>query len=476
MPALWGLREFDAFLLVVDGIPWGGAFTPALATLDIANVERIEVLKGAAPVSYGATSFVGVIHVIHYAAGQGPRASKSASAGRGSARIAATMPLSDANAAWRQSLLFDADTVELSGDRTGWDRAHLLYRGAGSGRRRRIHGRCRRQFPQSGSDEPASARRPPAVAARSDRCKRQSARREAGRGSRAARARLRRADERGRLEHAARVCAQRRRQRQGIPASGFRGWRDAQRRRVQQDVHRTEVYFDSHIATPITDRATLVWGLDYLYGKGDQESQNFEYAVLPNGSNAPDWRSLHIDETTRLDDKRNFLGVYADLEFAITDAWRLELGVRFNHTNEKTNGLETDLTGEAPVVTDGGSDEHTDNRWAGAFGTSYRFWEDGRDYVTGYANYRDTFKPAVVDFGPEAEFDILKPEDAKSGELGVRGRHLDGHFEWDLSVFRMDFRNLVVSQDVDGLPVSPMRARRSSRARKRSCAGTSRTR
>src|SRR5215475_5688015 len=112
-----------------------------------------------------------------------------------------------------------------------------------------------------------------------------------------------------------------------------------------QDVHRTEVYLDSHFATPVADRATLVWGLDYLYGKGDQESDNFEYAVLPNGSNAPDWRSLHIDETTRLDDKRNFVGLYADLEYALTEAWRLELGIRFNHTNEKTNGLEVDHTG-----------------------------------------------------------------------------------------------------------------------------------
>jgi outer membrane cobalamin receptor len=51
VPALWGLREFDAFLLVVDGVPWGGAFTPALATLNLNNVERIEVVKGAAPVS-----------------------------------------------------------------------------------------------------------------------------------------------------------------------------------------------------------------------------------------------------------------------------------------------------------------------------------------------------------------------------------------------------------------------------------------
>src|SRR6266545_1661030 len=69
VPALWGLREFDAFLLVVDGVPWGGAFNPALVTLDLTNVERIEVLRGAAPVLYGATSFVGVIHVIHRAAG-----------------------------------------------------------------------------------------------------------------------------------------------------------------------------------------------------------------------------------------------------------------------------------------------------------------------------------------------------------------------------------------------------------------------
>src|SRR3954471_12020692 len=72
VPALWGLREADAFLLVVDGVPWGGAFNPATPSVDLTNVERIEVLRGAAPATYGATSFVGVIHVIHYSAGQTP--------------------------------------------------------------------------------------------------------------------------------------------------------------------------------------------------------------------------------------------------------------------------------------------------------------------------------------------------------------------------------------------------------------------
>ena len=68
MPEIWGLREFDAFLLVVDGIPWGGAFNPAVASLSLQDIERIEILRGPAPVTYGATSFVGVIHVVHRAA------------------------------------------------------------------------------------------------------------------------------------------------------------------------------------------------------------------------------------------------------------------------------------------------------------------------------------------------------------------------------------------------------------------------
>ena len=67
VPEIWGLRELDAFLLVVDGVPWGGAFNPALPSLDLANVDRIEILRGSAPVLFGATSFFGVIHVIHRA-------------------------------------------------------------------------------------------------------------------------------------------------------------------------------------------------------------------------------------------------------------------------------------------------------------------------------------------------------------------------------------------------------------------------
>lgn len=453
VPALWGLREFDAFLLVVDGIPSGGAFTPALATLNLANVERIEVLKGAAPVSYGATSFVGVIQVIHYGAGQGPGQIEVGIGSRGGAHVAAAIPLSDANAPWRQSLLVDADKNELSTDRAGWDRAHILYRGAGElgagqltvdadatqlyqnpvSPHPREYGVLTPRMPVDANDNPRGAKQ--------DEDRGQIALGyvlPTGLGdwsTRLAVARSSAQNVRGFL-------------RADFADDGVTHNADG----FQQDVHRTEIYFDSHVATPFNDRSTLVWGVDHLYGKGDQKSNNFEYAVLPDGSNAPDWKTLHIDEATRLDDKRNFSGVYADLEYALTDAWRLEAGLRFNHTSESTRGFGVDLTGATQEVTTSGADHRSDNRWAGALGTSYRFWQDGKDYLTAYASYRNTFKPAVVDFGPEPQFAILKPEDARSGEIGIKGRHLDGRFEWDLSVFRMDFRNLVVHQDVGGLP------------------------
>src|SRR3954468_10950548 len=108
VPEFWGLREFDAFLLVVDDIPWGGAFNPALTTLNVRDVERIEILRGSAPVTYGATSFVGVIHVVHNPAA----ASRSYASGRvgsfssGGAALDLAMP---AFGSWHSRLSVDAD-------------------------------------------------------------------------------------------------------------------------------------------------------------------------------------------------------------------------------------------------------------------------------------------------------------------------------------------------------------------------------
>src|SRR4029078_1603665 len=143
VPELWGLREIDAFLLVVDGVPWGGAFNPAVTAISLENVERIEVLRGAAPVAYGATAFSGVIHVIHRAAGEGVRYGRvwggSHSSGGAAGTFvcaqsgggAATFVWPTAGGGVRQSLTVDGSTQGFADDRAGVDNGHVLYRAGG---------------------------------------------------------------------------------------------------------------------------------------------------------------------------------------------------------------------------------------------------------------------------------------------------------------------------------------------------------
>ena len=37
VPAFWGLHEVDVFLLVLDGVPWGGEFNPPIQCRDAAQ-------------------------------------------------------------------------------------------------------------------------------------------------------------------------------------------------------------------------------------------------------------------------------------------------------------------------------------------------------------------------------------------------------------------------------------------------------
>jgi hypothetical protein len=131
VPALWGLQEFDAFLLIVDGVPYGGAFNPALPVLDLRGVERIEVLRGAAPVTYGATSFVGVIQVFHYGAGQTP---DEVGVGGGDPEQATAYAQIDLPGFgnFAQSLALTAEHKGFAQSRSELSRLHALYRLAGA--------------------------------------------------------------------------------------------------------------------------------------------------------------------------------------------------------------------------------------------------------------------------------------------------------------------------------------------------------
>src|SRR5262245_40017309 len=60
---MWGLKEFDALLITLDGVPVGGPFNPSLAQIPVEEIDRIEIVKGPQGTLYGVSAFAGMVQV-----------------------------------------------------------------------------------------------------------------------------------------------------------------------------------------------------------------------------------------------------------------------------------------------------------------------------------------------------------------------------------------------------------------------------
>jgi len=444
VPELWGLREFDAFLLVVDGVPWGGAFNPALTTLDLTDVDRIEVMRGAAPVMYGATSFVGVIQVIHRQAGSPGRTASVWGGNHGSGGAAVSTPL-PALGAYQQSLTVNGEKQGFKDDRSQYEHGHILYRGAMATDSGRFHvdfdANGVRQDPESprGIEPPTplDANYNPGGSKIDENRYHLSFGYDRNLGWGGAGAvwstmvavtHAKRDSLRGFLNPEI--------SEDDPNATGF-----------EQTLKTDDIYFDTHGVFHLSPSFQVVAGFDHLYGKAKNVSEDFDYFVPLSGHGAPSGSSIEHAGHFELEDERNFSGLYAQAEWNPLARLRFQLGLRLNHTHES---LEAGGGEIGSPEQEEGSDSRTVTRGSGVFGVSWLAWGQAKDAVWIYADVRNTFKPAALDFGPDAEGEILNPETARSYEAGLKGR--TGRLDWELSVFQMDFKNLVVAQEVNGLP------------------------
>ena len=69
-----------------------------------------------------------------------------------------------------------------------------------------------------------------------------------------------------------------------------------------------------------------------------------------------------------------------------------------------------------------------------------------------FADYRDTYKPAVTDFGLDSSAEILRPETGESYEGGLKARLAGGRLGLELSAFQMDLKSIVVATIAGGTP------------------------
>jgi iron complex outermembrane recepter protein len=451
VPSLLGLHEFDAFLLVVDGVPWGGAFNPSIATLDLTDVERIEVLKGSAPVTYGATSFVGVIQVIHYPAGQAENRVRVGYGTHREARGSLSVAL-PAIGDYQQSLTLEGSSQGFYDTREQVSDGKLLYRGAttlGGGQLRiDLDLTYERTVPPSPvirqgnaltTLTPLNANYNPADA-RIDENRYHGVlgyTHETPIGTwetTASYAFSEITDIRGFL-------------RPDLTDDGSQN-ADSQ----HQSRRTTDAYVDSHFNAELADGLGLLYGADMLYGLGKQTSINGAYfAPLSGAVIPPPTTQLHVDEINSISDLRSFFGQYVQIEWHLG---RLDLfgGLRLNETAERLKSTHIDGFDAINDLADNSKKSVT--RLSGVAGASYQIWQDGRDEAVLYADYRNSFKPAAIDFGPDYTPNVLNPETAQSYEAGVKGRLLHGMLDYDANGFRVDFKNLVVATtDAEGNPI-----------------------
>lgn len=452
VPQFQGLAEFDAFLLLVDGVPVGGAFNPDLATLDLTGVDRIEVIRGSAPVKYGATSFVGVVNVIHVKAGA-PGGTAGASFGSyGTKSLGVTMPLLS-DGPLKQTLVADYRQQGLSDTRAGWDRYHLLSRTAVETDANhfrfdldalQIRAQPGSPTPLAPGDTQLTSLVPVDSNANPGNATMDEDRVSLTFGDDAdlkwgtwsitlSDAFTHQHNIRGFLRSDQLTD-------NGQPnADGF-----------DQDQEHMDLYFDTHLLFDAREDFSFVLGLSYLYGNGQERSNNDAYFIHLDGSNPPSTANLPIDETTSFDDLRSFAGIYGNLDWNFAPKWDFQLGLQLNHDVENNSAADFSYH-PAPGAVFGG-DHRSDTRPSGMIALSYQAWQQGSNDLIVYGNYRNTFKPAAVDFGPEYTPALLEPETAQQYEFGMKGHLLDGRFDWEASSFLTNMDNTVVSADINGQP------------------------
>jgi len=439
---LLGRRETDDFLLVIDGVPAGGAFTPQFATLNLHNVERIEVIRGTAPVYYGTTAFAGTISIIHYEAGKAPFAMSLSAGSFGSLDAAAGGVLG--TGAVRQTLSMDATRDRFADPRSGYWRVHGLYRAAaeiGDGSAHLdldftdLHDRPASPTPYNGAAAllPADFNQNPVNAGIDTRTAKLTTGYDRSLGWAKWSSTLS-------LTHTHVGTAI------GFLDSGYASEVGMNAAGYEQSRSINDVFFDTHINQALAASADVTYGLNLLNGSLGIDSRQFDFLVPFDGAAPLASGAWATTDHTRLKDSRTFYGVYAQTRWKVTKDLSVLAGLRWNQTRDTR-----DSYGDA----EGGDHETSSNkRLSGSVGANWWVWRDSNgdlDDVSLYVNFGNTFQPPQIDLGSDAQTGpILKPEFLQSTEVGAKADGLDGRVDLDLSAFFVNFNNRPLNTTING--------------------------
>lgn len=443
---LWGLKEFDALLVMVDGVPVGGPFNPSLSQINVEDIDRIEVVRGPQGTLYGAAAFAGMIQIFTRPpagpAVQGSFAGGSFNEYRGNLRWTGNLA-----PGFRLGVFGSIARGDGWQDRTNFDSYRLTVNGSKTWGKTAFNFSLLTYYDKNlfGSPLPVDAGQPlPGF---------ESDRNYAIGGAR--------------LDHhvtslttnfstpigstlklentlGAAMDYQ-------IAVRSFIVASDGTNAGATGTALKPaeySVYDDVRLVTEfegaghhrLVGGAAVTWGRTFGSGTG----YDFDLALLPQPI-VPALEDVPVGDNRYFRDRRTFLGFYANDQWTPLPALTVSGGLRYDRASETLHVQQQEVGAPAPDVAD---DERIDDAVSGSLSLMYRFVDRPQGAVNAinlYVSGRSNFKPAAPNLAEAESARILEPERANAGEIGVKTRWFERTLVFDAHYFYMDFKNLVVA-------------------------------
>ena len=450
---LWGLKEFDALLVTLDGVPIGGPFNPSLTQIPVQDIDRIEIVKGPQGTLYGVSAFAGTVQVFTRSSQSGLL---NASAGGGSFSTWRGVASIHKEFSETTRLYLSAGTQRSDGwqDRTPSedDRGRIVLSRSFGKTNASLDVGSYYATQKWGSPIPVDAGAPVAGF--------EIDRNYAVRG-----ARVDHHVTSGNLHVSVSLSDCMRLE------NTFGAYQDRQTS-VRSFIAPDPATSAPGVVTPSAGvyispiekalfeelrlvsrfeaggRHDLVTGAAVTYGRVTAAGKGFDFdQALGDFSSIPDVNSLPAGDLRSFHDRRTFTGVYARDEWTPVNALTIGGGARYDNASE-TLHAQAQEQGPPLGPLSVADDHRVDHAWSGDASALVRLLPNPTptfDAVNLYMNWKSSFKPAAPNLQEPEGAKILNPEHTRSVEVGLKTRALDRQVAFDASWFDMKFRNMVVS-------------------------------
>jgi iron complex outermembrane receptor protein len=446
---LFGIKEFDALMVMVDGVPVGGPFNPNLAQVPVENIDHIEITRGPQGTLYGVSAFAGMIQIFtkqNHGTGDVWGSAKVGGFGafqQGYGQVSVgtqvnkdlTLNISgwmQQGDGWQQRTDFKRDQLLVSANQT-WGQTKLG-----------VSVLWFRDTNFWGSPTPVDAGEVVPGFQIDDNYAVGGARVD---------------------HHTIGIFTN-----FSTPISqtltfenvlGFtqdtgdsiRSWTNsyegstAMAEGIALYPTETTVYEDAHVAASfqaagqhrLMGGAALTWGKTTAYGHGF----DFELQVAPFPA-VPNYADIVYGDNRNFKDERTFVGLYVNDQWTPVWWFTLSAGARYDITSETLHVFQQEIGDPNVDVVD---EESGKDAWSGGVSGLFRVLQKpmGPDTLNAYVSWKHNYKPAAPNLSEAESAEILRPETVQGEEVGIKTSWFDNTLSFNVTGYHYLFDNLVVS-------------------------------